>query len=180
MAVLLLWVMVSYGVQAQFLEHFTDGELGSDPVWMGDTSAFVVNASGELQLNASAAGLSAIHTASILADSAEWLFRVRLAFSPSSSNLARVWLMADSLTAGGPVNGYFLQFGESGSSDAISLILDTAGGRRELCRGPAGQVASPFDLEVRVTRSRTGLWTLYSRDLGQMAWAELAEILDTS
>jgi hypothetical protein len=179
-AVLLLWVLAWNGLQAQFIDHFTDGELGSDPVWMGDTSDFVVNAGGELQLDATAAGSSFIHTASFLADSTEWLFRVRLAFSPSASNLARVWLMADSSTAGGPVNGYFLQFGETGSSDAISLILDTAGGRRELCRGPAGQVASPFDLEVRVTRSRTGLWALFSREIGQTAWTILANASDTS
>lgn len=151
-----------------------------DPQWFGDTANFVINPDKQLQLNANAAGSSCIYTANQLCDSTEWLFRIKLEFSPSLNNFARIYVMADSLGAEGVFHGYFLQFGESGSTDAITLFRDSAGVFNELCRGTSGQIASAFDLDVKLLRSKTGLWELFARDRSLTEYVFLDSASDRS
>lgn len=178
-ALLFFYLLQASSLQAQVVEYFTDGELGADPPWFGDTADFRVNAEGMLQLNAAAAGSSTIYTANYLCDSTEWLFRIRLTFSPSSNNYARIYLMADSLGPAGPFHGYFLQLGESGSADALTLCRDSAGQYHTLCRGPDGQIASAFDLEVKIIRSRKGSWILYAKETASPEYLWLAGAVDS-
>ena len=179
-ALLFFYLLQASSLQGQLVEYFTDGELGADPPWFGDTADFRVSAEGMLQLNAAAAGSSTIYTANSLCDSTEWLFRIRLAFSPSSNNFSRIYLMADSLGSSGPFHGYYLQLGESGSADALVLCRDSAGQHHTLCRGPDGQIASAFDLEVKIIRSRKGAWTLYAKEVASQEYLWLAETVDSS
>ena len=60
-----------------------------------------------------------------------------------------------------PVNGYYLQFGESGSNDAIELFEQSGGTSISIARGTDGAIASSFDVGVRVTRDNSGLWSLF-------------------
>lgn len=177
---LFCYLLVTSIIHGQVSEQFTDGEIGLNPVWYGDTAAFQVNPEGLLELNAAGPGTSLLYTANALTDSTEWLFRIALGFSPSSNNNAKVWLMADSCGVDGLSHGYFLQFGESGSDDAIALVKDSAGFQHELCRGPDGQISSSFDLFVRATRSRSGLWSLYARGYDEVNYVMLDSIHDRS
>jgi len=179
-ALLFFYFLQASSLQGQLVEYFTDGELGADPPWFGDTADFRVNAEGMLQLSEAAAGSSTIYTANSLCDSTEWLFRIRLGFSPSSNNFARVYLMADSLGPAGPFHGYYLQLGESGSADALVLCRDSAGQHHTLCRGPDGQIASAFDLEVKVMRSRKGAWDLFAKNMGSTDYLWLAGATDST
>lgn len=149
---------------AQVDEHFDDGDFSSAPVWEGDTGDFIVNSSLSLQLHADAAGSSILQTGFIQADLSdmEWRFHITLNFSPSSSNYARVYLVSDQPGIGGPVNGYFLQFGESLSNDAIELFRQDGNNTVSVCRGPDGMIASSFEMNIKVTRDNIGLWNVYA------------------
>lgn len=165
MRYLILFFCIWNGIaaKAQWSDDFSDGELDSNPEWLGDTGSFVINPSGELQLNASAAGSAAlyVHSAPATINNMEWRFRIRLNFSPSSANYARVYLLSDQPDPSGPLNGYFLQFGEALSNDAVELFRQDGSSLLSVCRARDAQIASSFTIGVKVTRDDIGLWTLY-------------------
>lgn len=147
---------------AQFADDFTDGDFASSPTWEGDASVFMVNAAQQLQLNNTVAGTSQLRSANAMSALAatEWRVRVKQNFSGSSSNFGCVYLVSDQADLTGPLNGYFLQFGESGSADAIELREQTGTTSVLVCRGTEGQIANSFDVGVQVKRDATGAWQL--------------------
>jgi hypothetical protein len=158
-------VAMYFPVQAQLSDSFSDGDFTQDPEWTGTVSHFTVNVNGQLQLNnpgqAATSFLSAANPSPSLSGY-EWQFFIRLAFSPSGNNFARVYLVSDTPDVTGPLNGYFLQFGEAGSADAVELFRQTGVTTVSVCRAStAGGIASPFSVRVRVLRSEAGLWQLF-------------------
>ena len=89
---LVLLIIMSNIASAQLDDNFNDGEILHQPEWLGDTADFTVDLSGQLQLNAPDAGTSNLFTPLSLnsMDNIEWTFFIHLAFSPSSTNFARV------------------------------------------------------------------------------------------
>lgn len=164
----LVWlfaVAMYFPVQAQFSDNFSDGDFTQGPEWTGTVSHFTVNANGQLQLNnpgqAATSFLSAANPSPTI-NGYEWQFFIRLAFAPSGNNFARVYLVSDQPTLTGPLNGYFLQFGEAGSADAIELFRQTGLNTISVCRAStSGGIASAFTARVRVLRSGAGLWQLF-------------------
>ncbi|MFM2135106.1 MAG: hypothetical protein RL021_506 [Bacteroidota bacterium] len=159
-----LFTVFFHPAVAQWSEDFSDGDFIAAPPWSGDTAVFAVNADGELQLDATDPGTSLLAAAVPLPDfshdSMEWRFSIRLTFSPSSANYSRVYLVSDRVDFSG--NGYFLQFGESLSNDAVELFRqDSNQVITSVCRGQDGQIASAFSLGVKVTRDVYGVWRLY-------------------
>lgn len=142
---------------AQIFDDFSDGDFTQNPTWVGDVSNFVVNAFGELQLNAPEAGSSMLAVQGNIPDNAEWNLRFRLDFSPSNSNLLRIYLQADqpNLTT---ANGYFIEIGETGSLDALRLFRQSGATKTLLASGIPGFVATNPDVRLRVTRTSTGVW----------------------
>lgn len=155
-------VLLASAAKAQFFDDFNDGDLLNGPVWGGQTDSFAVNTDGQLQSNAATAGVLQINTG--LGDgnlaNKEWSFFVRLNFSPSSSNYARIYLATNQEDLTSSQNAYFLQLGESGSADAIELRKQTGTTSSLICRGPDGQIANAFAYMVRVRRDASGLWEL--------------------
>lgn len=151
-------ISVSYG---QWVDDFSDGELLVSPPWMGDTADFIVNSAGQLQLNATdpASSRLAAHVPLTSLNTIEWRFTLQLSFSPSSSNFARVYLVSDREDFTG--NGYFLQFGEALSNDAVELFRQDGTNYVSVCRASNGQIASAFSLGVKVTRDDVGVWRLF-------------------
>ena len=145
---------------AQLDDNFNDGEILHQPEWLGDTADFTVDLSGQLQLNAPDAGTSNLFTPLSLnsMDNIEWTFFIHLAFSPSSTNFARVYLAMDQPDGTG--NGYFLQFGEALSNDAVQLFRQDGANIISVCRATDGQIAAAFSLGIKVTRDASGVWTL--------------------
>lgn len=159
---LIIFLMVLSPAYAQVEDHFDDGNFNSFPSWQGNGPDFNVNAALQLQLNAVTAGNSYLSVPANLnsLDSIEWHFYIRLAFSPSSSNNARVYLSSDQSDLTRPLNGYFLQFGEALSSDAIELFRQDSSTKTSICRAADGMISTPFSVRVKVTRNGTGIWTL--------------------
>lgn len=163
-AFLLIFSCLVSVCSAQLIDDFSDGNFTSNPPWTGSTSDFSVNSALELQLNASAAGTSWLSTPINLSllDTLEWGFRIKLDFAPSSSNYSRVYLNVDQPDPDQPLNGYFLQFGEALSLDAIELFRQSGTVTTSVCRGLDAQIAAAFDLRIKVFRTPNGSWEIYT------------------
>jgi hypothetical protein len=167
---------------AQVSDNFTDGDFTQNPAWQGTNADFTVNASGELQLNSLAAATSYLSIPHLLANlnDKEWQIKVRQTFAPSSSNYGRVYLTSDNANLSLCQNGYYLQFGETGSTDAIRLFNLTNGVSTQICAGPDGQISSTCNASVKVKRSAAGTWTLYADMAGGINYSLLATGNDAS
>ncbi|MFI5219913.1 MAG: lamin tail domain-containing protein [Bacteroidia bacterium] len=146
----------------QLTEDFTDGNFTNNPVWSGDASEFIVNGAQQLQLNAAVAGISylSVGNNSATLDNTTWQFFIHLNFSPSSNNYARVYLVSDQSNLEGPLNGYYLQFGEDLSNDPIELFKQTGTTSTSVASGTSGFVSSAFTISVQVTRDNSGNWNI--------------------
>lgn len=162
-SILLLFLFITSFVTAQVTDNFTDGDFTASPVWSGDAAEFIVNATQQLQLNNTVGGASYLSTASpgSSIDNFQWSFYIKQSFSPSSSNYGRVYLVSDQANLEGSLNGYYLQFGEALSLDAVELFRQTGFTSTSVCRGTNGEIAAAFTLGVKVTRDASGNWSLY-------------------
>ena len=164
-------ICFNYLMHAQFTEDFGDGDFTTGNVWSGDFDEFIVNGDFKLQLNDDVASQSHLSTPVELnnLDDAEWRFQIRQSFSGSGNNFSRVYLTSQqadlSFTSNDAAGaaGYFLLFGESGSEDAIRLFRDDNLGDDpvEVLSGTEGQIASSFEISIRVTRDALGEWSLF-------------------
>lgn len=149
---------------AQLVDDFADGNFTGNPIWSGSGLAFFVNGSHQLQLNNTIAATSYLSTPLGIADmtqfNSEWQVYVKQPFSASGSNYGRVFLVSDNADLTQPLNGYYLQFGEAGSTDAIELFRQSGTTRVSVCRATNGSIASSFAVRVKVVRTSTGEWQL--------------------
>lgn len=159
---ILFSMMISLGM-AQVSEDFSDGDFTNNPNWLGNTDQFSINDNFQLQLdNEGNEGISYLQTANTMVDSTNWEFYIKLPFSPSGNNNARVYLAADQADLTASLNGYFLQFGESLSDDAIELFRQDGENLTSICRGNNGSVASSFEAKIKVVHRLNGDWLIYS------------------
>lgn len=148
-------------VQAQVIDDFSDGNFTSNPEWIGTTDKFRVEpASGMLQLFAPAVdGEAWLFTRSESMEDAEWQFRIRMGFNPSSSNYAQVYLATQFPDYPVLGNTFYLVLGTT--ADNISLWERKVGVNRRLIEGQAGRLnLNNVDARVRVTRKKGGLFIL--------------------
>jgi hypothetical protein len=147
---------------AQVTDDFADGDFTANPVWSGSSALWQVNPQFQLQSNASVAGNAFLSTPSTPIANTEWQAFVKLSFAGSSSNYARFYLAADQSDLSSPtLNGYYLQFGEAGSSDAVELFRQNGTTMTSIARATDGQIAAAFTIKVKVTVDNAGLWSLY-------------------
>jgi len=162
----------------QVWDDFSDGNWSSAPAWDGDTSQFVV-LGGMLQLNSAGSDSSFLSTPfSAMGDTTEWRLRMKLTFAPSSSNYARFYLCSDQNNLDGPLNGYFLQFGESGSADAIVLYKQIGWSLTAIARAKDSAIANFCNVGVKVLRFPGGLWTLATDYSGGVSFSTEATAID--
>jgi len=148
---------------AQLSDDFFDGEFATNPTWFGTTAQFIVNSSKQLQLSNSTAGKSylSIPFSTTTLDNYEWRFYVKQSFSPSGTNYGRVYLTSDQADLTQPLHGYYLQFGEAGSTDAIKLFIQNGTTSTLICNGTIGKIKASFSVNVKVTDS-VGVWKVYA------------------
>ncbi|MCS7078363.1 MAG: hypothetical protein NZ455_16750, partial [Bacteroidia bacterium] len=157
---------------AQVTDNFSDGNFTSSPAWVGDVGNFIVNTSFQLQSNASTAGNSSLATANTSINNTEWNVWIRFAFSPSTSNFCRFYLVSNQSDLKTPLNGYYVQLGGStGSTDTISLYRQTGSVRTRIIAGIPGTVAKSNNLvRLKVTRDNIGNWELLADTTGTGAY----------
>ncbi len=135
----IITIFAFHFAQAQVNDKFSDGNFTANPIWMGDTSKFIVNSNFQLQLNAPAiTDTASISTVSNRLDSTEWQFWVKLDFAPSTSNQLRTYLSSDSMNLKKTSNGYFIQMGTSGSNDSIEFFKQVANVKTKIAGGLKG------------------------------------------
>lgn len=147
---------------AQVSDDFSDGDFTTDPRWHGTVDEFLINSGLQLQLNSNAAGTSWLSTDFPVAENGEitWEFFVKQSFSPSGANFGRIYLFSDAADVTQPLNGYYLQFGEAGSADAVELFRQSGTATVSVCRATAAAIAASFQVRVKVMRSGLGEWQL--------------------
>ena len=166
------FILIPAIVVSQVSDDFTDGDFTSNPIWQGNTPEFIVNIDGQLQLNdllPSGADTSILTTTftSISLDDKEWQFWVKQTFAGSANNYGRFWLACDNAELNGVgAEGYYIQFGEALSNDAIELFHSINGVATSVCRGTDALIAGSFDLRVRVRRNASGLWSIEIDEAG--------------
>ncbi|HZV69063.1 MAG TPA: Ig-like domain-containing protein [Saprospiraceae bacterium] len=158
--VCLVFLLLHIEVSGQFSDDFSDGNLDG---WQGNVENFIVNLSGQLQLNApSGSTTSWIHTPVSFTDSMVWDVYFRLDFAPSTSNLLRIYLgltTSDLATA----SGYYLEIGATGDMDALDLkYLDNGSPSTIASSTPGLGALEPVDLTLRIIRNNQGTWQIYN------------------
>jgi hypothetical protein len=178
--VFVLFLFIKGTCCAQVIDNFSDGDFTNNPGWSGDVAKFTVNTGFQLQLNSTGADsnyLAVPNTGSL--DNYEWNFWIRLNFSPSSSNKARVYLVSDQQNLKSPLNGYYLQFGEALSNDQVELFRQSGSVSTSVCRGTT-LIASAFAIRVKVIRDASALWQLFIDPAGGNLFQLEATGTDTS
>ncbi|MEX1002579.1 MAG: lamin tail domain-containing protein [Crocinitomicaceae bacterium] len=173
-------IVVNCGVFAQFSEDFTDGDFTTAPTWTGDAANFIVNTSNELQLNAPAVSdTSYLSLSTTSINNTTWDFYVKLDFNPSSSNLARVYLVSDNADLKGSLNGYFVMIGNT--EDEISLYRQDGTTITELIDGADNSLnTASVVCRIRVTRDGVGNWELLRDTTAGYAFISEGVVLDAS
>ncbi|MDX2287100.1 MAG: lamin tail domain-containing protein [Bacteroidia bacterium] len=158
---LLLWLLVAaQALHSQVADDFSDGNLSANPAWSGETSLFAI-VNGELQTAGNPASDTLyLSTPFEPGAAAEWRLYARYAEAPSTSNFIRFYLASDQADLEGPLNGYFVQAGETGSADSYDLFRQNGTTVTKLIDGIAGRAGSAIDAVIRVQRDAAGLWTL--------------------
>lgn len=159
---MLLSVKLTFG---QVSDDFTDGNFTTSPTWLGNQTSFNVNNSKQLQSRLSVnAQTVTLATANAMALNVKWEFNVQMNFDPAATNQARIYLIADQQDLNGPLNGYFIQIGESGSTDSYDLYRQTGTNVSKIIDGPPKTRANANNLlaRVKVTRNELGKWEIYT------------------
>ena len=147
---------------AQFSDDFSDGDFTANPSWNGTTADYTINATQQLQLNASVAGTSYLSTPHNLTNfnGKEWSCWVRQNFAGSSSNFGRIYLTSQSADLTTDPDGIYLQLGEALSTDAVRLMQRNGGVTTQICASADGTIAAAFQIGVKVIRDNAGNWSL--------------------
>ncbi len=156
--------LLGHGVHAQIADSFSDGDYSTNPAWQGETARFVVSG-GRLKLQApTVSGTAFLATSSAAVHEAAWEFSLQLDFTPSSTNYAKIYLVSDQPDLQGALNGYFVKVGNT--SREVSLYRQTGLAEQEFVDGADDRTnQSVVTVRIRVTRSATGLWELFT-DVG--------------
>lgn len=153
-------MMLVHVTRGQLNLNFDDGNLNVVK-WEGNLSNFKINAQGQLQLSASAAGESSIFTKyKVPSDSIQFDLYFKLQFAPSADNFGKIYLFVDDVNES-KANGYYLKLGENGSNDAIQVYSLENGISQLLGSGKLGGIsADPADARLRFKIYRNGLWMM--------------------
>lgn len=159
-------------------DDFTDGNFTANPVWSGDSGFSVITNSpvpsgnaatdGNYLASNSSQGNIALTTPST--EVSEWKFSLASPdFDPSSTNHFGVILMSNTAVTGNITSswtGYFLKLGTNGSSDKIELWKKTGSGTGtkvgDFSTATYANGALQNGLNIRITRSSSGVWQLYT------------------
>jgi hypothetical protein len=157
-AILPFFLFLHEMAHGQLMDDFSDGDLSNNPAWEGDVDDYQV-IDGQCRLNANGAGTSFIYTPVVFPDSLEVNFYFEINTNPSGGNFSRVYLALDQ-TDLSQASGLYLQLGEGGSNDAISLFELNNGSETLLASGTMGAIASRPDVNVQLIIEASGFLTL--------------------
>lgn len=140
-------------------DGFDDGDFTNNPTWTDPEAKHIVNSSNRLQLDAPSATDEAVITTSSSAVYGEWEAYIRLGFNPSSSNLAKYYILSDTQDLKGDVNGYYILIGDT--ENEISLYRQDGANSTKIIDGTDDLIDSnPVNVRIKATRDVDGNWEL--------------------
>lgn len=156
---LFLLLLYSKTLFSQANDNFGSGNFSG---WQGDHPAFFINPAQQLQTKAAnEAQTVSLSIPNTLSGNIEWEFYVQLDFDPSSQNQLRIYLISDKEDLKGPLNGYFVQIGESGNTDSYDLYLQNGTTVTKIIDGPAkSRIGTGIKARIRASRDASGNWEL--------------------
>jgi hypothetical protein len=179
LSVCLILVHVTLTGQVVLSDDFEDGNLDTNPTWVGDLDDYSA-LDGQLQLSATEAGTSSLFTAYDRVDSVSIAVAFDINTNPSGGNFSRIYLYVDRQDLS-LANGYYLQLGEGGSDDAIELIQLVDGQPSSVARGDMAGLASRPAKALAIDIRHDGTFTLTSTDLSSGAVSEeIITVIDWS
>jgi hypothetical protein len=111
---IIFFAFITFGVQAQFFEQFTDGGFNANPNWNGTESDFTVNTEKKLTLNvANDDGVAYLSTENKLKENLSFSFYLKLDFKPSINDFVRIYLMSSVEDLTQEKEAYLLQINEN-------------------------------------------------------------------
>lgn len=168
---------------SQVNDNFSDGNFTQNPIWQGDVSAYTINSFSQLQTTLSSVAQNVnLYTSNNLATNVKWEFYVKMGFDPSSSNQARIYLIADQADFNSPLNGYFIQIGESGSADSYDLYKQSGSTLTKIIDGPSKTRTNINELaaRIKVTRDQDGNWELFTDTNGGTNYTSEGTVTDNT
>ena len=179
--IVVLMVLLSNLLFAQFSDDFTDGDFTANPVWGGTTSKFIIDGANELQSsgNSGASDELYLSTPSQSILGAEWTFDINLTFNPTTSNYTKIFLVSDQSDLTGNLNGYYIRIGETGGSDTFELFRQDGGSDTKLLIGNV-PFASSVNGKIRVTRDSSGVWELLTDEGNSGSFTSNGTVLDST
>jgi len=160
-------------------EDFSDGDFLNNPTWTDSESKYIVNALNMLQLDAPGETAEAVISTPSTAAYGEWEAYIELDFNPSSSNLSRIYIIADSQNMKGHVNGYFVQIGDT--EDEVSLYRKDGNSTTKIIDGPDGLIdTDPVTVRIRVTRDLDGNWEIFADPAGGTSYSSQGTVTDNT
>ncbi|MCO6499968.1 MAG: lamin tail domain-containing protein [Vicingus serpentipes] len=164
--IILVLTCVSHIVAAQLIDNFSDSNFSVNPAWSGDTNFYEVDTTYQLHLNAVAqADVSFLSTPSTAINNATWEFLVKMDFNPSSSNYAKVYLVANQANLKNTLNGYFVKIGNT--ADEISLYRQDGLVETKIIDGIDNRLNTlKVNCRIKVTRDSLGAWQVFSDTTG--------------
>lgn len=176
-----LVICLANPILAQVSDDFSSNLLSEN--WQGDDSLFMVNASGELQLNGSVAKDASLAIPFVLStnDTLEWSFYTRFMLSPSTQNFSRFYIWSSSVNLKAATDGYYVQLGGvAGNTDTITFYRQSGTTRTKLISGRASTVAKTNNkVRIKLMRDPKGVWMLFSDTSGGNRFVKEGEGMDT-
>ena len=172
--IICILLLINISVNAQFSDDFSDGNFSENPKWEGDTAQFIVNGALQLQLNGNESGRALLMTVNPFHEEAmEWRFFVKLSFSPSGNNYARIHLTTNqSVENNNTLTGFFLQLGEAGSNDVPELFYQENGAATSVLRCERS-IASGVALYIKVIKESGNQWRLFAAESREGIYEEI-------
>ncbi len=161
MRIFFILLMVAFQpCNAQFVEHFDDGDFINNPVWIGNDEHWIINTLGQLQSNSSTENISFSLSTESLQSHGQWNFNVKFDFATSGSNYADVYIIASEENPLSSLNkGYFVRIGNT--DDEISLYRKDGVSVVKIIDGFNGSIgSSSCDVNIRVIRDSSNRFIL--------------------
>lgn len=164
-------------LNAQISEQFSGKNLSS--IWIGESSKFSIK-DEKLQLSdEEQTGSAYLSTFSTAMDDASWECFLKMDFKPSGSNYVRYYLSSDSPVLNDALSGYYIQVGNADKQILLYRVKGTTS--KKLGAGEEGRLdTTSISLNLKVIRSKSAEWKVYSKLNGEKQFTEEFSIVDST
>jgi len=161
----------------ELIDSFTDGDFTSNPAWSGSTSSWQIVTDSDaaagatnsftLRLNAPAVSQTeylSVQRTGTWGNEQSWGFWLgRRVQNSTDANHSLIWLFAnESDLLSSTVDGYRIKYGDNTTDKVILQRIDNSTSTNILSSSGSGFNGTDYGFLIRVTRTSTGLWTLYT------------------